>query len=360
MNILIVNPFGIGDVLFSSPLIHTLKEKFPHNKLGYLCNKRTEPLLRNNPLIDRIFSYERDDYKRLSAISPLEWLKEFNRFIRQIRKEKFGAAIDLSLATNFGFFLWLAGIKSRVGYNYKNRGFYLTKSISFSGYDAKHIVDYYGDVLRLIDVAPKHRDLELYLKEEDKLCAERIFRTHNITDKKVPVIAIAPCGGASWGKDAKLKHWPIEKYAELADKILEKYKAKVIMLADSNEKENILELDAKVLDKIINLAGQTTLTELAAIIDRADLVIANDGGPLHIAAALGKKTVSFFGPVDPKVYGPYPPDEKRHIVLREPLDCSPCYRRFRLSECKKNRECLERITVDKAMDAVVNLLGDFK
>lgn len=360
MNILIVNPFGIGDCLFSTPLIHTLKEKFPHNKLGYLCNKRTEPLLKNNLLIDRVFTYERDDYKRLLSISPFKWLGEFSRFIRQIKKERFDAAIDLSLATNFSFFLWLAGIRMRVGYNYKNRGFYLTNSIKLKGYDNKHIVDYYRDILGLIDVAPKYRNLELYLKEENKLYAEEIFRAHNIVKGEVPIIAAAPCGGASWGNDAKLKHWPQDKYAELIDKIVEKYKAKVIMLGDSKEKEAALELEKKVGNKVINLAGETSLMQLAAIIDNVDLVITNDGGPLHIAVAQGKKTVSFFGPVDPKVYGPYPSDEKRHIVLREPLDCSPCYRRFRLSECKRNRECLDRITVDKAMEAVANLLGDFR
>lgn len=360
MDILIVNPFGIGDCLFSAPLIHTLKEKFPHNKLGYLCNKRTEPLLRNNPLIDRVFTYERDDYERLLAISPLKWFKEFSHFIRAIKKEKFGLAIDLSLATNFGFFLWLAGIKRRVGYNYKNRGFYLTDSIKFEGYENRHIVDYYNDILKLFDVIPKYRNLELYLKEEDKLYAEEVFRAHNIIKAVVLVIAVIPCGGASWGKDALFKHWPQDKYAELIDKIVEKYKAKVIMLGDSKEKEDTLKLEKKLGNKVINLAGETSLMQLAAIIDKSDLLIANDGGPLHIAVALGKKTVSFFGPVDPKVYGPYPPEDKRHIILREPLDCSPCYRGFRLSGCQRNRECLERITVDRALRAVESLLTDPK
>jgi ADP-heptose:LPS heptosyltransferase len=71
---------------------------------------------------------------------------------------------------------------------------------------------------------------------------------------------------------------------------------------------------------------------------------------------LGKKTVSFFGPVDPKVYGPYPADAKRHIVLRKELECSPCYSGFRLSGCLKNRECLEKIDIQEAVSAVASLL----
>jgi ADP-heptose:LPS heptosyltransferase len=106
----------------------------------------------------------------------------------------------------------------------------------------------------------------------------------------------------------------------------------------------------------VDLAGKTDLEELSAIINNLYILITNDGGTLHIAVALGKKTVSFFGPVDPKVYAPYPADEKHHIVLRRDLECSPCYIKFHLSGCKRNKECLETIDVGWALDAVSKLL----
>ncbi|MEK6567254.1 MAG: putative lipopolysaccharide heptosyltransferase III, partial [Candidatus Omnitrophota bacterium] len=95
MNILIVNPFGIGDVLFTTPLIHTLKDAFPKSRLGFLCNKRAASILRNNPFINEIFIYERDDFKQSLSVSKLKWLKEFSSFIRQIKKARFDLAIDL-------------------------------------------------------------------------------------------------------------------------------------------------------------------------------------------------------------------------------------------------------------------------
>ena len=97
---------------------------------------------------------------------------------------------------------------------------------------------------------------------------------------------------------------------------------------------------------------------MISIINNIQILIANDGGPLHIAVALNKKTVSIFGPVEPKVYGPYPPDQSRHIVLRRVLECTPCYSKFRLSPCFKNKWCLENIDVEEAYSAVVNLLKD--
>ena len=163
MNILIVNPFGIGDCLFTTPLIHTLKEKFPRHKLGFLCNKRTAGLLKNNTFLDRMFIYERDDFKRLLSVSWQKWFRAFNGFIGEIKKEKFDLAIDLSLAANLGFFLWLAGIKKRIGYNYKNRGYYLTDSIKLAGYEDKHIVEYYNGLLELVEIKPKYNHLEIYL-----------------------------------------------------------------------------------------------------------------------------------------------------------------------------------------------------
>lgn len=355
MNILIVNPFGIGDVLFTTPLIHTLKDAFPEGKLGFLCNKRVAPLLRNNPLINEIFIYERDDFKQLLAVSKLKWFEGFSSFIRQIRRARFDLAIDLSLSSNFGFFLWLAGIKKRIGYNYKSRGIYLTTSVKLSGYEDEHVVEYYNGLLELTGIEPKYQDLELYLRDEDTQYAESIFKERRIDDA-APVIAISPGGGASWGIEAKIKRWPEEKFTLLVNKIIEKYKVTVIILGDLKEKDLLLNIKTGFQGEVINLAGRTTLTQSAAIINRADLFIGNDGGLLHIAVALKRKTVSFFGPVDPRVYGPYPPDETRHIVLRKTLECSPCYHKFRLNPCLRNRECLEKINVDEVMEKMDRLL----
>jgi ADP-heptose:LPS heptosyltransferase len=207
--------------------------------------------------------------------------------------------------------------------------------------------------LALVGIRPKYNNLELYLGEEDKRYAEDFFAYQNI-DRNNPVIAIAPGGGASWGVEAQLKRWPEEKFQALIDKIIEKYSATIIIVGDLSEKNLFVNLNT---DKnIANLTGNTSLGQSAAVISKADLFIGNDGGPLHMAVALGKKTISFFGPVASEVYGPYPPDERRHIVLRRGLECSPCYRGFRLSPCGRSRECLESIDVNEAVSALNGLL----
>ncbi|MCX5703016.1 MAG: glycosyltransferase family 9 protein, partial [Candidatus Omnitrophica bacterium] len=216
-------------------------------------------------------------------------------------------------------------------------------------------VEYYLDLVQFICITPKTRNLELDISDIDKIKSTNTLAGYGIQDKDL-IIAIAPGGGASWGKEAKIKHWPAIKFAQLANKVSEEFSAKILILGDESERP-IVDIIIKTAQcPMINLVGKTTLRELISIINKAGILIANDGGPLHIAVALGKKTVSFFGPVDPQVYGPYPPDRMRHIVLRKNLECSPCYAGFRLSGCQRNRECLEKIDVEEAQEAVAKLL----
>ena len=101
---LIINPFGIGDVLFSTSLIQNINEFFPDSKINYLCNRRAYPVLENHPLVNRIFVYERDEFEVIKQKSKSKWLMAIGRLISQIRKEKIDIVFDLSLNSQFGFF----------------------------------------------------------------------------------------------------------------------------------------------------------------------------------------------------------------------------------------------------------------
>ncbi len=354
--ILLINPFGLGDVLFTTPVIAALKNALPGIKIGYLCNQRVAPILESNPYIDSLFIYERDEFEAIRRKSFFAWLRKIIVFLNQIRNEHFDAAIDFSLNTQYGFFSWYAGIKQRFGYDYRKRGAFLTHKIRLSGYCGKHIVEYYAGLLKYLGIDSKGGKLELYLKAEDKISAEKLLAKEGVAEADL-LVGVIPGGGRSWGKDSYLKHWPAQYFVELADKIVENYKAKIIIMGDFSEEALAKKISEGMHYKAINLAGLTTIGELSALLDRMNLVIANDGGPLHLAVALGKKTVSFFGPVDPLVYGPYPPDEKQHVVLRKALSCSPCYNQFRLNQCTRDKECLNKIGLDEALKAVNKLFS---
>lgn len=352
---LVINPFGIGDVLFTTPVIKAIKNSYPGSFIGYWCNERVKPILKDNPCIDKIFALSRGDIKRIYHQSRWQGITKFLSLLRNIKREHFDISLDFSLDHRYGLTSKLLGIKKRLGYNYKKRGRFLTDKIDIAGYQDKHVVEYYLELLKLLDINPQDEKPELYITEQDKKRAFDLLQSKGIDNKDL-VIGIAPGAGESWGKDARLKHWPAEKFARLADRLISELGAKILILGDKTERAIADTIKNTMRNKPIDLAGETNLEELIAIINNLHILVTNDGGPLHIAVALNKKTVSLFGPVDPKVYGPYPFNERLHIVLRRTLDCSPCYRNFRLSRCRSNRECLEKIDVDEVFNAVVNLL----
>ena len=351
---LLINPFGIGDVLFTTPVIRAIKDAIPDSFIGYWCNERVAALLKDNPAIDKTFALNRGDIKRIAHKS---WLKEAGLWLgllSGIKKEKFDVSFDFSLDHRYGLISKCAGIKKRIGYNYKNRGRFLTDRVNIDGYGLKHIIEYYSDLLRFIGIAVKVKDMSLPLDENTRVKAKNILRQYGAGEKD-KVIGVVPGGGASWGKDASFKHWPDANFAWLINRIKEGLNAAVVLLGDAQEKGIAGRIEGAVKHKIINLAGKTTLEELSAVIGNLDILVTNDGGPLHIAAASGVKTVSLFGPVDDLVYGPYPRSDK-HIVFRRHFSCQPCYINFRFSGCLNNHKCLEDITVDEVFDAVKKLL----
>ena len=113
MRILVVNPFGIGDVLFSTPLISNLKAALPESYIGYICNIRAKDALCDNPQINEIFVFEKDEYRNFWRQARLKCIQKFISFLLQIKKKKFDLAIDLSLSHQYSPFLWLIGIKSQ-------------------------------------------------------------------------------------------------------------------------------------------------------------------------------------------------------------------------------------------------------
>lgn len=354
INILIVNPFGIGDVLFTTPLIREIKNQIPNSFIGFWCNERVRPILESNPYIDKIFSLSRGDIKKIFKRSKLEGIKKSLSLWRELKRCKFNFAIDLSLDHRYSLILKFLGVKRRIGYNYKDRGRFLTQKIDIEGYENKHIVEYYLDLLKFLNLEPKEKNLELNLREEDRIWAEEFLKKFGVSRDDL-IVGIIPAGGASWGKVACLKHWSKEKFAELSDNLIKKFKAKVIILGDVLEKEISQAVSDSMHYKPINAFGNTSLNEFIALIDRCKIVITNDGGPIHICVARGVKTISIFGPVDEKVYGPFPASEN-HIVIKKDLNCRPCYRRFRISPCPYNRICLDMISVEEVLEAAENLL----
>lgn len=349
--VLIVNIFGIGDVLFTTPLIHNLNQYNPDIFIGYIANRRAAEVLSHHPLLDKVYVYERDEFKQVFRESKWAYLKKIKDFVDGIKTDRYEMMMDLSLNRSFGLLGLAAGIKDRVGLDFKNRGTFLTKKVPCKGYEDRHVVEYYLDLLRAVGIAPHTREMEIPLTVPDLDFAAGLFEKYRLSSETV--VAIVPGGGASWGKDAVFKRWPLPRFAKLADKLIANFKARIILLGNKEE-EDLCRTLAHLVPGAINLCGRTSIGESAAVFGRCDAVIANDGGPLHMAVAAGAGTVSIFGPVDARVYGPYPPEG--HRVVASDIACRPCYRRFRRAQCG-HVKCLASIEVDEVYRAVEDILN---
>lgn len=350
MRVLVVNPYGIGDVLFTFPVIANLRETYHDIYIGYLSNSRVFPLININPLIDRCFIYEKDYLRNLWKESRRNCISQFVKLLNTIRDDKFDLLIDFSLVPEFSFFAWLLGIKKRLGYRLRKRGIFLNQGVRISGYHNRHMVLYYLDLLRLLGITPKIFPYKISLPA--KFCEWARDKINELRQKKAIIIGIIPGGGASWAERRKYKQWGKENYYKLVKLIVQEIKAGILLLGDKLDAQDFISFNG---DCILNFMGKTTLLEFCSLLSQCDLVICNDGGPLHIAVALGVPTIALFGPVDPLVYGPFPPS-RIHKVIKLGISCQPCYRNFHIPNCEE-RLCLSNITPAYVLNEVKSQLA---
>jgi len=352
---LLVNPFGIGDVLFTTPVIRAIKARYPDSFIGYWSNARVKPILESNPQINRVFALSRGDLKKIYEESFFKGAWSAIKLAREIKKERFDICLDFSLDHRYSLFAKIMGIGRRIGFNYKGRGRFLTSRLDTEGYHNKHVAEYYLELLKFLDIPVSNRGMFLAVPLESESRARNLLTAAGIEEKDL-VIGIAPGAGGSWGKDAAYKHWPALKFAQLANKLIDEFGAKVVILGDEPERKIAEVMVHAMRNKPVDLTGKTGLDVLPGIIKNCNLLITNDGGPMHMAVALGVRSVSIFGPVSEMVYGPHP-GKWTHIVLKWDMACRPCYKNFRLPVCDKDKECLRQISVEAVFEAAKRLLS---
>jgi len=345
-SILMVHPFGIGDVLFMTPLIHALKTQGV-NHIDLVLGSRTQTIFENHPGIREIHVIDRD---RLASQSWLKNFKEITSLLGRLRRHRYDAFIDLSLGRQYSFLTWLClNIPVRIGFDYKNRGIFLNRKLKLQGgFREKSVVEYYSDLLKLIDINLAEKELEFYVQPQDEKEAELFLKQMQL-DVSSRLLAVAPGGGESWGKDARLKQWPLSHFHALIKQLqTKKYLNgidRVLILGSKNDKALGEALRTCDPSFYVNGCAQTSLRVTAAILKKVTCLIANDGGLVHLACAVKTPVMAIFGPVDPRVYGPYPILPTRIALVNENgPECRPCYQNMRYNSACMHIECLNGLS----------------
>ena len=306
------------------PVLRLLKLHLPDAKIFWWIDSALAPLLESDPDLADIVRFER---KRWA--SPIHW-PEMLRSILWLRKQKFDWVIDLQSLARSGAFAWLANGKFLIGLDDAREGaraFYdvIVPRKSFH----THAVDWYLSVLPPLGV-PVHKNFQ-WLPERPQIVAAVKLKWKTEGAKW---IVIQP--GARWPN----KRWPVESFAETVRRLSDKFSDARFAILGGEADKPLGEMISRVApEKILNLCDQTSLPEMIEWIRSCDLMITNDTGPMHVAAALGKPLVTLFGPTEPRRTGPYGQLEN---VLRIELPCSPCLKSY--CTWKNPNECLTAIS----------------
>jgi heptosyltransferase I len=324
LKILILKPSSLGDVIQALPVLRLIKCHLPESEVFWWIDSHLAPLIENDPDLTGIIRFER---KRWA--SPRHWPEMF-RSIRWMRAQNFDWVIDLQCLLRSGMFAWLANGKFLIGLDEVRegaRGFYdlAVRRTSFH----THAADWYLAVLPPLGV-PVHKNFQ-WLPERPEITAAVKSKWKAAGTRW---IAIQP--GARW----QTKRWPVEYFAGLVRMLAKNFPdAHFAILGNSDDKSLGKAIAHAEPARCLNLCGRISLLEMVEWLRLSELMITNDTGPMHVAAALGKPLIALFGPTEPRRTGPYGQLEN---VLRIDLPCSPCMK----SRChyKKRNECLKAIS----------------
>ena len=346
--ILVIKLKHIGDVLLTTPTIHALREGFPESQIFALVPKGTEGVLTGNPDLDGVLTFSRNN-----DLGFLERLREEVSLLRKIRRYGFDLVLEMGKGDREAILGFLSGARFRVGYDPKGSGFLgrnhlLTHTVALD--HGKHIVEANLDLCRAIGLEPKNKDLRLAVLPEDTGFVESLLKDEGVLSSDL-LVTIHPV--SKW----LFKCWRDEGFAEVADYLIEKYKAQVAITSGPLERE--IKKARKVIElmkaKPIDLRGRLNIKELAALISRSRLFLGVDSAPMHIAAAVKSPIIVLFGPSGEHNWGPW---GEGHIVIKKDMDCRPCGK----DGCNgtKRSECLELITTDEVIAAVDEQLSKTK
>jgi len=336
--ILIRGTNWIGDAVISIPAMKQLRRLFPHAHISLLVRPWVRDIYAKADFVDEVLNYDRQGIHRGWA--------GFYRLVSDLERRHFDLAVLLQNAFEAALLAWCARIPRRIGYARDARSFLLTNACRIdAAVRQMHQVYYYLGILSgagLIEKRPweySGQDLSISvgIREEDKRAALEMLRSRGIpeTQKLVGINA-----GASYGE---AKRWLADRYAALADELVKQYGVQIVLFGSSDDLPVVKEVASAMKHSPLILAGRTSLGQLMALIKECILLITNDSGPMHLAAALDVPQIALFGSTSEKATGPLSPHA---VVIKHAVECSPCF----LRKCPLDFRCMKGISVQRVLE----------
>lgn len=335
-NILIRGTNWIGDAVMTLPAVEAVRSSFPNARISVLAKPWVADIYRLSPAVDDVILFRSPGIH--SGIMGII------RLSLELGRMEFDAAVLLQNAVEAAIISRLAGIPIRAGYNSDVRGGLLTHSVKRTQAVRKvHQTGYYLEMVESLGCKPGKAPAYLRLGRDDDALAGRVCDSAGI-DRKDVLVGLAP--GATYGP---AKRWFPERFAEVADRIIEKHGSSVLVFGSADDKGISDQVQKHARNPLINLAGKTTLDETIAMIAQCQLFISNDSGLMHVAGALDIPTVAIFGSTNPVTTSPV---GSNSMVIYKGISCSPCLKQ----RCPTDFRCMDAISVDDVLTIATRFL----
>ncbi|MEK6673086.1 MAG: glycosyltransferase family 9 protein [Nitrospirota bacterium] len=330
---MVVSTTGIGDTLWGTPAIKALRETFPDAYICVLTNPAGFEVLKGNPDIDDILIFIQGSFGYLSCIGLLT----------QLRKKNIATAFIFHSSDRIIWPLcFFSGAVNIIGIEGQSKGldFILTKTIKLQ--DNIHGIETRLRLVKQVGAKNASRTISIYLADREREAAVRFMESNGIKKENSSIIGFQP------GAQKPFKCWPQENFIEAGNILVKSLGCKIIVTGDSSERELVDEI-ASGIKGAVPAAGKLSIRETAAIIEKMNLFITNDTGPMHIAFALKTPTIALFSPTDPRLCGPHHAD--RVAIISKPITCNPCTGKKCL-----NPVCMEQIEVKEVVESAKVML----
>lgn len=352
--VLIVRTDRIGDVVLSTPAIRAVRAAYPKGYVALMVQPATRPLVEGHPMLDEVITFDKEGIHRT-------WVGMW-RLAQQLRARRFDLALILHTTNRVLLLTWLAGIRHRVGYA-RRLGALLTRSLPYvKRLGERHELDYTLDLVRFAEMThspdgcpdppegypAQDRTLEIASQPEGQAPVEAWLREVGVRPED-RLLLLHP------GASCPSKRWSPERFAAVADCLAETRATRIAVIAGPGEEGVADAVRRGAKAPVLAPPKPFTLAELPWLLKRAQCLVSNDSGPVHLACAVGTPVVAIFGRwgggLSPTRWGP---TGQRSVVLHHDVGCRPCL----AHRCQIGFVCLQAVTVDEVVAAVKQATGD--
>ncbi len=331
--ILILQTAFAGDLILATPLARGVKDAFKGSEVHFLVIPETAVLLKHNPFIDKIWTYDKRRYEK--GIGP------FLKLMRRLSNERFDLAIVPHRSLRSALLVFGARIPRRVGFDKSAGAVFFTDVVPYL--KNLHEVERNFKLIQALGWNGNIFPPELFPGPEEKEEIDRFLAEARIKTGKA-LLAVAP--GSVW----PTKRWPAERFAAVVNEFWEKWKIRSVLIGGKNDVTLGEKIVKKTGKRILNAVGRFSLLASAELISRCRVILTNDSAPLHLAVAVGTPVVAIFGPTVPSFgFAPY---GKGHTVIEKKLRCRPCSIHGSKKCPKGHFRCMRDISTEEVTQAL--------